>query len=62
MAIALSGTLRKNPAPTELLGQQSADERAECGSNVRDSEEGTDGQGPMITGDCVADRRHTDGE
>src|SRR4029450_2561186 len=50
------------PAPTELLGQKSADERAECGSNVRDPEEGTNGQAPMITDDCIAGRRHTYGE
>jgi len=45
-----------------LLGQKSADERAERRSDIRDSEEGTDGEGSMITGHRVADRRHTDGE
>jgi hypothetical protein len=45
-----------------LLSEQPADKRAECGSDIRDSVEGTDCGGPMITGDRVADRRHAYGE
>jgi hypothetical protein len=52
----------EHPAPTELLSEQPADKRAECGSDIRDSVEGTDCGGPMITGDRVADRRHAYGE